>query len=451
VYFAGVTAPLDGSGDFTMLLHDRSPHNTLSLEIELGGGLSVATSTHDGYSCLDTSDQLVAGATTVIISGAGYSSDSSGYCTVSIPVTGTSTGPKPVTVTFTVDGDGSDTLSGTVDVFAPPAISAAFSPTSVAEGVHSVLTFTITNPTANDAPLTQVGFDDTLPLGLVVADDSESVCGGTLTTTEPLGISLAGATVATDSPCQFSVTVYRPPEGYYSTTTEAVESSEGGTGNTATAALSVGFTAPTIATAFGAGTIPVGGSTSLSFVIVNLNHNEAEVRPADMGVMDLTGVGFTDTLPAGLVVATPNGSTGECGGGKIYAVAGGNIVSLSGAELAAGDSCMFSVNVTGVAGGDQQNSTGPIGSIEGGQGEPALAVLLVVAPPVTPTPTPTPKPTPTATPTVRSTSTPPTTSAGNDVGSSDTPSPVPPYAVLLAASAIVATVLLRRRVGSLPR
>ena len=76
---------------------------------------------------------------------------------------------------------------------------------------------------------------------------------------------------------------------------------------------------PTITKAFGAATIPLNGSTSLTFNLSNPN----------AGTM-LTGVGFTDSLPAGLVVSTPNGLTGSCGGGTITAAAGSGSVSLSG-------------------------------------------------------------------------------------------------------------------------
>jgi hypothetical protein len=89
----------------------------------------------------------------------------------------------------------------------------------------------------------------------------------------------------------------------------------------------------------------------------------------------LTGVGFTDTLPAGLVVATPNGLSGSCGGGAITATAGSNAISLSGATLGASASCFFSVNVTVKGTGFFFNATSAISSNEGGSGSPAFASL----------------------------------------------------------------------------
>lgn len=136
---------------------------------------------------------------------------------------------------------------------------------------------------------------------------------------------------------------------------------------------------PTIAKAFGAPSITVGGSTSLSFTVTNPN-----------AASSLSGVAFTDTLPAGLVVATPNALTGSCGAGTITATAGSTSVSLAGATLAASTACTFSVNVTATAVGTQVNTTGNVTSTESGAGGTATASLDVVAAPPPPPPPPAP-------------------------------------------------------------
>jgi hypothetical protein len=123
----------------------------------------------------------------------------------------------------------------------------------------------------------------------------------------------------------------------------------------------------TISKAFGLLAIPAGSSTSLTFTITNPNT-----------VASLSGVAFSDTLPSGLLVATPNDLTGSCGGGTITAVAGTNSVSLAGASLAAGASCTFSVEVIGTGpGGLQINTTSTITSNQALAGAPATASIFV--------------------------------------------------------------------------
>jgi MYXO-CTERM domain-containing protein len=135
---------------------------------------------------------------------------------------------------------------------------------------------------------------------------------------------------------------------------------------------------PTIAKAFGGASLPLNASTSLSFTLTNPN-----------AAASLTGIGFTDTLPSGLVVASPNGLAGSCGGGTITAVAGSGSVSLAGATLAASTSCNFSVNVTGTSAGAKNNTTAAVTSNEGGTGGTASASITVVTigPPPPPGPT----------------------------------------------------------------
>ena len=93
----------------------------------------------------------------------------------------------------------------------------------------------------------------------------------------------------------------------------------------------------------------------------------------------LTGIGFTDSLPAGMAVATPSGLTGSCGGGTITAAAGSGTISLAGASLAGSASCTFSANVTGTTLGVKNNTTSAVTSVEGGSGGTASASITVVA------------------------------------------------------------------------
>jgi arabinogalactan endo-1,4-beta-galactosidase len=126
---------------------------------------------------------------------------------------------------------------------------------------------------------------------------------------------------------------------------------------------------PTIAKVFGASSVALNGTTTLTFNLSNPNSGTS-----------LSGIGFTDTFPSGLTVLTPNGLTGSCGGGTIAAAAGSNSISLSGATLAAASSCTFAVNVAGAASGVQNNVTGAVTSTEAGNGGTATAQITVVGP-----------------------------------------------------------------------
>ena len=126
---------------------------------------------------------------------------------------------------------------------------------------------------------------------------------------------------------------------------------------------------PSIAKAYGAASVPMNGSTSLTFNLSNPNSG-----------ISLSGIGFLDTLPTGQVVATPNGLTGSCGSGTIAASAGSSSVSLASASLAANASCTFAVHITGTTAGAQNNTTSAVTSTEAGNGGTAAANITVVGP-----------------------------------------------------------------------
>nr|MBP8296679.1 hypothetical protein [Burkholderiales bacterium] len=255
---------------------------------------------------------------------------------------------------------------------APPTINKVFAASTVPLHGATVLSFTINNP--NPAlGLTGIAFTDTLPPGLVVATPNALTggCGaGTITATAGSNsVNLTGGTVAASASCTFGVNVTGITGGVKSNTTAAITATEAGVGATSNTVTITVVTPLTIAKAFGAAAIPLNGSTSLTIVIQNPNATVA-----------LTGVAFTDTLPAGLEVATPNAMTNSCGG-TATATAGSGAVSLANGAIVAGGSCAVSSSVTGVTAGDKNNTTGSVASTNGGSGTSASATTTVVAPP----------------------------------------------------------------------
>jgi uncharacterized repeat protein (TIGR01451 family) len=132
-----------------------------------------------------------------------------------------------------------------------------------------------------------------------------------------------------------------------------------------TSCISRTRTPPTISKAFGAGTIPFNGTTSLRFTVTNPNSDTS-----------LTNVHFTDTLPAGLVVAAPSSLSSSCGG-TTTATSGSGSIELSGGTLSANESCTISLNVTGTTSGTKNNTTSTVTSTERGPGSPASASITV--------------------------------------------------------------------------
>ncbi len=262
----------------------------------------------------------------------------SATCPIIVTVTGTSAGLKhniSSTITSSNTNPG-DPAVADLTVIAPPSISKSFSPSSILVGGTSVLTLIITNPPANIVALTGVSVNDPLPAGLIIATPSNAVttCGGILDASAGSSlITLSGATLAINSTCSITVTVTATTPGDKVNSATA-SSTNGGPGTPGSATLRVGTTTlpPTLTKAFATKSVLPGGVVALTFVLKNNN------------ALPITGVAYTDNLPAGLTVATPNGLVNTCTG-TATAVAGSSLISVANVSLAANASCTLTVNV----------------------------------------------------------------------------------------------------------
>ena len=93
--------------------------------------------------------------------------------------------------------------------------------------------------------------------------------------------------------------------------------------------------APTVKKTFAVNQIALGGNTTMTITVTNPN------------ATPLTGVGFVDTLPAGITVSPGAVATTTCTAGMTPVTP--TTVSLLGATLAANASCTVTVSVTGGA------------------------------------------------------------------------------------------------------
>jgi uncharacterized repeat protein (TIGR01451 family) len=168
----------------------------------LPSGLKIAATPNVQKTCTGGSVTANAGATTIAVSGVTVAASSgvASTCTVKVDVTNVSGQFNGSCATFptafTNQGAANPPsnisgLSNLIDavtrscviVNAKPSLNKAFSPTTFTQGGTSTLTFTMTNPAANNGAQA-VSFTDTLPSGLKIAATPnvlQTCTGGSIT------------------------------------------------------------------------------------------------------------------------------------------------------------------------------------------------------------------------------------------------------------------------------
>jgi uncharacterized repeat protein (TIGR01451 family) len=380
--FAPLAIPLDGTTTLTFTLTNPNaftPLTGVTFTDPFPAGLEVASpaSANTG-GCGSPTFAPAAGDIALTFSGGTVAAG--GTCTVAVDVTGTTSGLKANVTGAVSSAEGGTGVTAAAFLVvvdpvtpAPPTIAKAFAPLAILVDGTTTLTFSLTNPNAIGT-LNLVAFADAFPDGLAVAATpnatTSSGCGSP--TFAPAAgatsVAFSGGVIAAGETCDVTVDVTATTGGLKANVTGDVTSTEGGAGGTASAGLLV-IEPPAIAKVFGTTSLAVGATTTLTFTLTNPN-----------AAIALTGVGFDDPLPGGLVVATPSGLTGACGGGNITADDGATSISLVGATLDVGASCELTVDVQALAVGPQVNTTNPVTSANGGTGNVATASITVVDP-----------------------------------------------------------------------
>ncbi|MCB1559698.1 MAG: DUF11 domain-containing protein, partial [Xanthomonadales bacterium] len=254
----------------------------------------------------------------------------------------------------------------------PPAFAKAFAPATVGVGQASTLTFSVDNA-ASALVANALAFTDNLPAGMTVAatpNAATSCVGGTITATAGSAtISYSGGAVGAGSACSLSVDVMASVDGAMLNTTGDLTSSSGNSGS-ASDTLTV-IPQPGFAKVFAPDAIAANGVSTLTFSIDNT-----------AGSVALSGLAFSDNLPAGMTVASPANASTTCTGGTITAVAGSGTIQYSGGSVAASSTCTLSVDVSAATPGSYSNSSGVLMSSIGSTTSGANDTLTVVAPPL---------------------------------------------------------------------
>jgi LPXTG-site transpeptidase (sortase) family protein len=260
------------------------------------------------------------------------------------------------------------TFTGCLVPAPAPTMTKSFSPDPIVRSANSTLTFTINNTAVGNVAQTGISFTDVLPDGLSVANGTASACNGTnnlVTTAATRTIALTGGSLAAGGSCTFNVTVTGTVEGAYENITGFLSSTESGTSTSyATDTLTV-IAPPDLEKSFSPSSILTGATSVLQFTITNPNQGTV-----------LTGIGFTDTLPAG--VTAVDGNFNYCNG--TLSITGGNLLTFTGGSINANSTCTFTVTMTGMTTGTKPNTTSAITSTQGGNGNTASATLVVSNP-----------------------------------------------------------------------
>jgi uncharacterized repeat protein (TIGR01451 family)/fimbrial isopeptide formation D2 family protein len=349
--------PQGGTSTLTLTIRNRVVAGSLTgvnLIDHLPAGISLAANPAASNTCNGTL-QAFPGDSQLILTNGTVAARPGGSleatCTITARVTGTALG----TYTNTIQpGDflsSGGTIPGNVaaNLTITTGLSGAksFNPTAVTSGGVSRVTITVTNATNGD--LTNVSMDDndfvtgtTGTLQIANPANAGTSCPGSPTLVANPGAGqarLLGASLVSGASCDFSFDVVTTGTGPWQNTIGIGQiSSAEGPANTA--AVSAGLNAVgaqiNINKSFNPVVITGGVPSTLTLTLTNPSGTT------------LHGIGFTDVFPPGIQVYSVPNVTSTCAGGTVTAIPGDGQVSLSGAFMAAGSTCVITLQTTSI-------------------------------------------------------------------------------------------------------
>ncbi|MEO0370782.1 MAG: hypothetical protein AAF231_04925, partial [Pseudomonadota bacterium] len=350
--------------------------------------LAVVPNPMVASACFGASLTANPGGNNITFSGASIASGD--ICTISVNVLSSAAGTFTSTtgdLTYTRVSDGSLINAGTatddLTVEAEfPTFTKSFSPSTVALGGRSTVTYTIDN-SANSGFFSNPVFDDNFPSGITIADPSNlsTTCNGPSSPTATPGSGTlsfpSGSFLLAGESCTITVDVIANTSGTIVSETGDLTGSNPFFRSFGPATATLNVTSPgaiQLTKSFEGDPVGAGATVQLVFTLTNRDRASAA-----------TNLSFTDNLSA-MLASTTLQSVGAntCPSGSITGVGTGTI-TFSGGSLPANGSCTVTANVAipnGAAAGIYTNTTSNLSGQIGGSavtGDPATDTLTVEA------------------------------------------------------------------------
>jgi LPXTG-site transpeptidase (sortase) family protein len=272
-----------------------------------------------------------------------------------------------LTASLTVTG------AGTLSV----AVVKGFDPLTVFGGSSSTMSIELINP--GTVALSGIAFTDNMPTGMILANPlnfNVGTCGGTLSGVSGANsFSFSGGSLPSLGRCTLTLSATMTVNGNLTNTIPAgaVTTTNGVSNADPAEATLTNLPGASVGKFFSPNPIPAGSYSLLTITIRNT------------GNIELIGMGLSDSLPAGLVIAggSAPAPVNNCGG-TFVAIAGTQLIQLTNGSLVGNSACTMIVSVTGSTSGDYQNTipagalaTDPSVSVTNGQ--PATDTLTITS------------------------------------------------------------------------